>query len=65
MSRDDAAPRPKRALTLRPTLPNPNPATVAAMDPEDGPLIWDILFTDGFRNENVLEFLALNPQKSP
>ena len=39
MSMDDAAPRPTRALPLSPQLPKLSPATVADVDPDDGPLL--------------------------
>ena len=39
MSMDDAAPRPTRALPLLPQLPKLSPATVADVDPDDGPLL--------------------------
>ena len=38
-SLDDAAPRPTRALPLQPRLPKLKPATVADVDPDDGPLL--------------------------
>ncbi len=39
MSMDNAAPRPTRALPLLPQLPKLSPATVADVDPDDGPLL--------------------------
>ena len=39
MSTEAAAPRPTRALPLEPQLPNPKPATVADVNPDDGPLV--------------------------
>ena len=39
MSTLDAAPRPTRARPLQSALPKPNPATVADVDPDDGPLL--------------------------
>ena len=39
MSTLDAAPRPTRARPLQPALPKPKPATVADVDPDDGPLL--------------------------
>ena len=38
-SLDDAAPRPTRARPLCPALPKLKPATVADVDPDDGPLL--------------------------
>ena len=39
MSALDAAPRPTRPLPLYPAPPKLNPATVALVDPDDGPLL--------------------------
>ena len=39
MSIAPAAPRPTRALPLQPQLPKPKPATVADVDPDDGPFV--------------------------
>jgi hypothetical protein len=39
MSMDDAAPRPTRALPLLSHFPKLSPATVADVDPDDGPLL--------------------------
>ena len=39
MSMDEAAPRPTRALPLYPQLPKLKPATVADVDPDDGPFV--------------------------
>ena len=39
MSALDAAPRPTRARPLQPALPKLKPATVADVDPDDGPLL--------------------------
>ena len=39
MSLHDAAPRPTRAPPLYPALPKLNPATVADVDPDDGPFV--------------------------
>ena len=39
MSPTPAAPRPARAPALPPQLPKPKPATVADVQPDDGPLL--------------------------
>ena len=39
MSMLDGAPRPTRARPLCPALPKLKPATVAHVDPDDGPLL--------------------------
>ena len=39
MSTEDNAPRPTRACPLQPCLPKLKPATVADVDPDDGPLL--------------------------
>ena len=39
MSMLDGAPRPTRARPLCPALPKLKPATVADVDPDDGPLL--------------------------
>ena len=39
MSALDAAPRPTRPRPLYPALPKLKPATVAVVDPDDGPLL--------------------------
>ena len=39
MSMDDAAPRPTRTPPLQRQLPKLYPATVADVDPDDGPLV--------------------------
>ena len=39
MSIGDAAPRPTRARPLQPQLPKLKPATVADVDPLDGPFV--------------------------
>ena len=39
MSTLDPAPRPTRACPLQPCLPKLKPATVADVDPDDGPLL--------------------------
>jgi hypothetical protein len=39
MSMDEAAPRPRRALPLLPEAPKLRPATVADVDPDDGPFV--------------------------
>ena len=38
-SLDDAAPRPTRAFPLQPLPPKLKPATVADVDPDDGPFV--------------------------
>ena len=43
-SLDHAAPRPTRALPLQPRLPKLKPATVADVHPDDGPLVFLMLF---------------------
>jgi hypothetical protein len=45
MSTLDPAPRPTRTRPLYPALPKLKPATVADVDPDDGPLLvsFDIL----------------------
>jgi hypothetical protein len=61
---DDDAPRPTRPRPLYPALPKLNPATVADVHPDDGPLfLFAIVIV--YENAFAVDIVPENPQKSP